>query len=53
MILTLEELCERLKERVDPDLLVEELELSTEQLVDRFSDIIEYRYHKLLPLVED
>lgn len=53
MLLTLEELCERLRERVDPDLLVEELELTTEQLVDRFEDVIEMKYGKLLPLVED
>ena len=41
MIYTLEELCELLKERVDPDLLLEELGLSTEDLVDRFEDKID------------
>lgn len=53
MILTLEELCERLRERVDPDLLLEELGLSTEDLVDRFEDKIEAKFSKLIALVED
>jgi hypothetical protein len=52
-MITLEELCEKLKERVDPDLLVDELNLSTEELVDRFQDRIEQRFSRLLKLVED
>lgn len=53
MAITLEELKELLKERVDPDLLLEELNLSTEDLVDRFSDIIELRFNRLVKLVEE
>lgn len=52
MTLTLEELCELLKERVDPDLLVEELSLTTEEIVDRFEDKINIRFSKLVQLVE-
>lgn len=52
MTLTLEELKEQLKERVDPDLLLEELNISTEELVDRFEDKIEQRFNRLLILVE-
>ena len=40
---TVEELGELLKERVDPDTLLELLDLSTERLVDRFMDIVEER----------
>jgi hypothetical protein len=53
MTITLEELCELIKERVDPDLLVDELGLSTEELVDRFEDKIEQRFSKLIKLIED
>lgn len=52
MSLTLEDLKEQLKERVDPDLLLEELDISTEELVDRFEDKIEQRFNRLLTLVE-
>lgn len=53
MARTLEELKELLKERVDPDLLLEELNISTEELVDRFEDKIEIRFTKLLVLVDE
>lgn len=53
MLITLMELKELLKERVDPDLLLEELGLSTEDLVDRFEDKIEAKFSKLIALVED
>lgn len=52
MNVTLQELCELLKERVDPDLLVEELNLSTEDIVDRFEDRIEAKFSKLITLVD-
>lgn len=52
-MITLEELKEKLKEQVDPDLLVEELNLSTEDLVDRFEDKIEARFSRLYKLIED
>ena len=53
MVITLEELKELIKDRVDPDLLCYELELSTEDLVDRFEDKIEANFRKLFELVED
>ena len=53
MARTLEELKQLLKERVDPDLLLEELNISTEELVDRFEDKIEIRFTKLLVLVDE
>ena len=53
MPFTLEELCDLLKERVDPDLLLEELNLSSEDLVDRFEDKIAQRFNRMLQLVED
>lgn len=53
MARTLEELKELLKERVDPDLLLEELSISTEELVDRFEDKIESRFMRLLVLVDE
>jgi hypothetical protein len=53
MIYTLEELCELLKERVDPELLIEELGLSSEDIVNRFEDLIEIRFNRLVKLIED
>lgn len=53
MAVTLEELKELLKERVDPDLLLEELELSTEDLVDNFEDKILVKFTRLVHLVEE
>lgn len=53
MTITLEELKELLKERVDPDLLLEELNISTEELVDCFGEKIEVRFQRLMVLVED
>lgn len=50
---TLEELKELLVERVDPDLLVDELGLSTQEIVDRFDDKIAQRFSRLLAIVED
>lgn len=52
MTMTLEELKEQLKDRVDPDLLLEELDISTEELVDRFEDKIEQKFNRLTLLVE-
>lgn len=52
MVITLEELKELLKERVDPDLLVDELEISSEELVDRFEDKILDKINRLITLVE-
>lgn len=50
---TLEELKELLKERVDPDTLVDALSLSTEEIVEAFEDRIMERVPKMIELVED
>lgn len=52
MILTLEELKQLLIERVDPDLLLDELEISTEEMVERFEDKIQEKAQRLITLVE-
>ena len=45
MVYTLEELKERLVAQYDPDEIVELLDLSTEQIVEAFEDlVIKYRY---------
>lgn len=53
MSLTIDEISDILKERVDPDLLIELLDLSTEDIVDRFPDVIEDRRHSLLEYIDD
>jgi ribosome assembly protein YihI (activator of Der GTPase) len=45
--LTLEELCQALKQRVDEISLLEVLSISAEDLVERFKDRIEERYDQL------
>lgn len=54
MTVTLADLKERIMERVDPDTLVDLLNLSTEQLVSAFPDEVEEQYSKLVSeLYED
>ena len=48
MAVTLEELKEKLKARVDAITLLEILEISSEELVDRFEDFIENKFDKLV-----
>ena len=48
MAVTFQELKQRLIEQVDPDLLVELLEISSEELIETFSDKIEDRFDNLL-----
>jgi len=48
MAVTLEELKEKLKARVDEITLLEILEISSEELVDRFEDFIENKFDKLV-----
>lgn len=50
---TLEEVKERLKERVDEVSLVEYLGITAEDLVDRFEDIIENDLPKFRKIVDD
>lgn len=48
MEVTLEELKERLKDRVDETTLLEILDISTDELVERFEDKIDDRFDKLV-----
>lgn len=51
--MTLQELCEKLLVQYDVDLLVEELQISAQDILDRFEDKIELHFHKLHEAVED
>jgi len=50
--ITIDELSDILKERLDPDLIVEILDISSEELVDRFTDLIEDRKETIIQYVE-
>ena len=52
MALTLEELKEKVKEQINEIDLLEILEVTSEDLVDRFDDIIEEKYDILLEIVD-
>lgn len=52
MALTLEELKEKVKEQINEVDLLEILEVTSEDLVDRFDDIIEEKYDILLEIVD-
>lgn len=51
--LTLAELKERVVAQMDPDLLIEVLGISMEDLVEALSDHIELKYVKILQEVEE
>ena len=51
--LTLEELCQALKQRVDEISLLEVLSISAEDIVERFKDRIEENYEQLSKDFED
>jgi hypothetical protein len=51
-MITLEELKERLMQ-LDETLLIERLEITSEDIVHRFSDIIENNYHDLTGEFDD
>jgi len=53
MQLTLEELKERLANRLDEVTLLELLNITSYDLVERFEDIIEERYEHLCKEIED
>ena len=53
MPLTLEELKERIAERMDEDSILEALNIDSYQLVEAFSDLIEENYDKLSNQLED
>lgn len=52
MVLTLEELKEKVKEQINEVDLLEILEVTSEDLVDRFDDLIEEKYDILLEIVD-
>ncbi len=52
MNLTLEELKEKLAEQHDPDTLIELLNLTSEEIVEAFTDKISDNYDKLIEEVE-
>jgi len=52
-MLTLDELKERIIQNYDPDLVVEALEISTEELLDRFEDVLENKKDKFKDLEID
>jgi hypothetical protein len=52
-MLTLEELKEKLAERLDEITLLELLSINSYDIVERFADVIEDNYDKLLKEIED
>ena len=52
-MLTIEELCERILKQYDADLLLETLQISAKDLLERFEDKVELHYYKLLEAVEN
>jgi len=52
MVLTLEELKEKVKEQINEVDLLEILEVTSEDLVDRFDDLIEEKYDILIEIVD-
>lgn len=47
MALTIEELKDRIAAQVDPDDIVELLDISSEELLERFTDKVEEKYNGL------
>lgn len=50
-MLTMEELCDKLLIYYDADLLVEALQISATEILERFEDKVEIHYNKLLEAV--
>ena len=53
MMLTLDEILERLSERFDPDFLVDLLEIDAETLLERFDDYVEAKRNRVLEALDD
>ena len=51
-MLTLPDLCEKMK-RLDEVTLLEVLDISSEELIERFQDLIEERFDKLCEDLQD
>lgn len=47
MSVTLEELKQRMAERTDPEILLERLDISSAELIERFEDKIDERFDSL------
>lgn len=52
-MLTMEELCEKLLVQYDVDLLVEELQITAKDILERFEDKLELHFQKLQEAVND
>ena len=52
-MLPIEELCAKLIKHYDADLLLEELQISARELLERFEDKVEIHYYKLLEAITD
>lgn len=52
-MITIPELKLRIIDNYDPDLVVELLDLSTEDILDRFEDILFIRQHKFQDIIEE
>lgn len=52
-MLTMQELKDKLLQTKDPDELLEELDISSEDLLDRFEDKIDARYGRLCKEFEE
>ena len=51
--MTMDELCDKLMEQYDVELLLELLQINAEELLDRFEDRIEAHWDRLQEAVED
>ena len=52
-MLTREELCAKILEQYDADLLLEILQISAEEILERFDDKIELHWFKLEEAIDD
>lgn len=53
MSLPFEELCDKLVHILDTELIIEALQITPEEILERFQDKVELHYNKLLEVVED
>lgn len=52
-MLPFEELCDKLVHILDTELIIEALQITPEEILQRFQDKVELHYDKLLEVVED
>ena len=53
MPLTIDELCARIKNQWDVELIIEALQITADELLDRFDDKVSEHYEKLNEEMED